>query len=270
MDPYSITDKMDETTLDTIVKRLEARGKHPFFRKILGEYLDAMNIDNSKRVLDMGCGTGIATRAIASRPGFSGKVKGIDLSPYLASVAEQLASGEGLGEQVEFQAGDTRNLDISDAEYDTVIAHTLVSHVDNPVEILKEAIRVVKPGGMIGIFDGDYASLTFGHEDPKKAKELDEIIIKAMVTSPHAMRQMPRIFQSVGLEIVYCFPYILAEVGKMDFWGPGIESLRVLLPKSGAMTEAQANSLADGLVKDSERGVFFGASNFYAYIGRRP
>jgi hypothetical protein len=74
----------------------------------------------------------------------------------------------------------------------------------------------------------------------------------------------------VGLEVVACFPYVLAEVGEMDFWEPGIESLRMLLPKSGAMTEAQANNFADGLVKDSERGVFFGASNFYAYIGKRP
>ena len=69
----------------------------------------------------MGCGTGVATRAVASRQGFSGKIKGIDLSPYLASVGEQLASSEGLGEYIEFQAGDTRNLDINDGEYDAVL-----------------------------------------------------------------------------------------------------------------------------------------------------
>ena len=270
MDPYSVTDKMDDVTLDAIVKRLEARGKHPFFIKCLGEYLGSMDIDNSNHVLDMGCGTGVATRAVASRQGFSGKIKGIDLSPYLASTAEQLASDEGLSEHVEFQSGDTKNLDISNAEYDAVIAHTLVSHVGNPADILKEAVRVVKPGGLIGVFDGDYASMTFGNADTTKARELDEIIIGAMVTSPYAMRQMPRIFQEAGLEIVACFPYILAEVGKMDFWKPGIESLRILLPKSGAMTEAQANNFADSLIKDSEAGVFFGASNFYAYIGRRP
>jgi hypothetical protein len=107
-------------------------------------------------------------------------------------------------------------------------------------------------------------------ENHENAKDLDEIIIGAMVTSPQVMRQMPRIFREVGLEVVACFPYVLAEVGEMDFWEPGIESLRMLLPKSGAMTEAQANNFADGLVKDSERGVFFGASNFYAYIGKRP
>lgn len=146
----------------------------------------------------------------------------------------------------------------------------MVSHLDGPFEILKEAFRVVKPGGLVGIFDGDYASMTFGQEDSEKAKELDELIVSAMVTSPQVMRQKPRIFQAVELEVVDCFPYVLAEVGEMDFWKPGIESLRMFLPKSGAMTEGEANKFADGLVKDSERGIFFGASNFYAYIGRRP
>ena len=269
MDPYSMTDKMDETILDAIVARLEDRGKHPLFRKTLDQYLDSMHIDKSDRVLDMGCGTGVAARAIARRPNFAGTVTGIDLSSYLASHAERFASEEGLSGQVEFRAGNTKNLDIRDAEYDAVVAHTLVSHVDDPVEVLKEAARVVKPGGMIGVFDGDYASITFGQENPQKAKEIDEAIIDAIVTSPRVMRQMPRLFQDVGLEIVASFPYILAEVGTMDYWGSAIESLRKLLPRSGAMTEAQASALADGLVEDSVKGVFFGASNFYTYIGRR-
>ena len=159
-------------------------------------------------------------------------------------------------------AGNTKSLDIRDAEYDAVIAHTLVSHVDNPLEVLKVATRTVKPGGMIGVFDGDYASITFGHEDPKKGKEIDELIIDAMVTGPRVMRQMPRLRREAGLEIVTCFPYILVDIGKMDFWEPVIESLRKLLPKSGAMIEVEANALADRLVEDSEGGVFFGASNF--------
>ncbi len=81
-DPYSKTDRLDETSLEVIVARLEARGKHPFFDRMLREYLDAMEIDAAETVLDMGCGTGVAARAIARRPDFTGTVLGIDLGPY--------------------------------------------------------------------------------------------------------------------------------------------------------------------------------------------
>jgi ubiquinone/menaquinone biosynthesis C-methylase UbiE len=64
----------------------------------------------------------------------------------------------------------TRDLDIHDASVDAVVAHTFVSHVQEAVTVLKEAGRVVKPGGLIAVFDGDYASLTFALDDPVQSK----------------------------------------------------------------------------------------------------
>ena len=49
-----------------------------------------VDIGSAETVLDMGCGTGVATRAIAKYPGFSGKVTGTDLSPYLTKAAASL------------------------------------------------------------------------------------------------------------------------------------------------------------------------------------
>ena len=66
------------------------------------------------------------------------------------------------------------------------------------------------------------------------------------------------------------FRYIMAEVGTGDFWRSGIDSFEKLAPKSGAMTEAQATSWANALHRASDEGVFFGASNYYTYIARRP
>src|SRR5262249_26179594 len=192
IDPYAMTDRLDETLLQVIVTRLEARGKHPVFASMLEEYLNVMRIDTSKRVLDMGCGTGVAARHIARRPGFSGRGVGVDLSSHLAATAPRLAHEEGIADRVEFWLGDTRSLDLEAEAFDSVVAHTLVSHVDNPLAVLTEAARLVRRGGMVGIFDGDYASLTFGHADPNKGKAYDDAVISAIVTNPRVMRQMPR------------------------------------------------------------------------------
>src|SRR5687768_16924244 len=146
-DPYGKTDKLDQPLLDVVVTRLEARGKHPIFEGMLTEYLEVMEIDKARAVLDLGCGTGVASRTLLRRPGFAGRVTGIDLSPYLVQVAERLAIEDGFGKRCEFRAGDTRSLDVPAAAFDAVIAHTLVSHVDDPAAVIREAARVAKPGG---------------------------------------------------------------------------------------------------------------------------
>ncbi len=95
-------------------------------------------------------------------------------------------------------------------------------------------------------------------------------MIAAIVTNPRVMRQMPVLAREAGLELVESFPYVLAEVGKADFWQPAIESFRRIMPTAGAMSEAEANAWADRLLQASESGLFFGASNYYGYVLRKP
>lgn len=269
VDVYRITDKLDEDTLGVLETRLEARGKHPRFLHMMGEYLDAMAIDGAGTVLDVGCGTGVAARAIARRPGFRGRVTGIDMSPRLINAARRFATNEGLAVSTEFRAGDSQSLQLPDASFDAVIAHTLISHVDSPAIVLDELARVVKPGGLIGIFDGDYASITFGTDDPARGKAMDEAIIAAIVTNPRVMREMPQLLRDARLDLASSFAYVLAEVGTVDFWRAGIQSFTKLMPKAGAASEAEAVAWANEVLGRSDRGVFFGACNFYSYVARR-
>jgi ubiquinone/menaquinone biosynthesis C-methylase UbiE len=228
-----------------------------------------MDIDSAATVLDLGCGTGVASRAIARRPGFKGAITGIDLSPYLVEVAERLATEENVKDRVTFRSGDTRSLDLKDQSFHAVIAHTLVSHVDDPLAVLKEAARVVTPGSLVGIFDGDYASMTFSHEEPVEGRKYEDAIHAAIITNPRVMRDMPRLLGEAKLELVKAFSYVLAEIGKADFWIPAIESFRKLVPQSGLLSTDEINRWADARLRDSETGTFFGASNYYGYVARR-
>jgi ubiquinone/menaquinone biosynthesis C-methylase UbiE len=270
VDVYRITDQLDDATLDIMVTRLEARGRHPRFAEMMREYLDVMAIDSVGSVLDLGCGTGVAARAIAHRPDFRGRVTGIDRSPHLIGAATRLASMEGVASKVDFRAGDSHTLELRDAQFDAVIAHTLFSHLDNPRSVLKEIVRVLKPGGKVCIFDGDYASMTYATDNPATAKASDEAIINAIVTNPRIMREMPQLLREAGLRLIATFPYVVADVGRADFWEPAIKSLVKLLPKSGAMTEGQAADWAATMFRLSDEGTFFAASNFYSYVAAKP
>ena len=175
-----------------------------------------------------------------------------------------------MGGRVEFRAGDSHTLELRDAEFDAVVAHTLFSHLDDPRSVLREIVRVLKPGGKVGIFDGDFASLTFATDDPAEGKAADEAIISAIVTNPRVMRQMPQLLREAGLQLIAAFPYVVAEMGRADYWDPAIKSFVRLLPKAGAMTESQAAEWAAAMFRRSDQGTFFGASNFYGYVAAKP
>lgn len=269
-DVYGNTDKLEKPVLDVIVTRLEERGQHPRFTEMMHEYFDVMQLSEAQTVLDIGCGTGVATRALAQRSDFQGKITGIDLSDHLIDVAKQLAKDDNVGNKIDFQVGDTRGLNIPDNSFDVVIAHTLLSHVDDCHTAVDEMARVVKPQGYVAIFDGDYASLTFGHPDPEEGKRIDDLIISAVITQPRVMRQMPRILKNAGLDLSTSFAHVLSEMGEANFWASSVNSFRNLLPTVGVMTKEEATTWADERMKDSDEGVFFGSSNYLTYVARKP
>jgi SAM-dependent methyltransferase len=186
----------------------------------------------------------------------------------LSAIATRLAQEEGL-RNVEFRAGDSHSLALGDGAFDAVIAHTLLSHVEDERAVLKEIVRVVKPGGKVGIFDGDYASMTLSADEADKAKAMDEAIIAAQVTNPRIMREMPGLLREVGLERIAAFGHVVADIGTADFFAPMLQVLRKLLPKSGALSESETNAWADAMLKRSAEGTYFAASNFYSYVAVR-
>ena len=269
-DPWSATHHLEESLLDALAARLEARGRHPLFVRMLTDYLDAMAVDEAGTVLDLGCGTGLVARTIARRSKFVGTILAVDQSSYLLKAGARFAEEEQLGDRIRFEVGDAGELDVRQDSVDAVVLHTLLSHVADPMAVLAEVARVCAPGGMVAVFDADFASLTFGYADAGLAKTYDDALMRSVASSPRVMREMPRLLRSVGLECVEMFSNVLAEVGAADYWLSAIETYQRLLVVTGTMTADEAAGWADGLLSDSANGVFFGSSNFYTYLARRP
>jgi SAM-dependent methyltransferase len=268
-DPYRMTPHLSTELLEAVADRLEARGKNPVFCTMLNDFLEQMDIDCARNVLDMGCGTGVVTRAIAKRAAFRGVVMGVDISPYLVEFARRIGDKEHSHKKTTFQVGDSCSLDIPDKEMDVVVIHTLLSHVEHPRSVLKEAYRVVRPGGRVGIFEGDFASLAFGHERDAKSTVYDEAIVDGVVTNPRVVRQIPRLIQQIGLKLVSARPYPVADIGTADFWLPTLLLYRKRIPTGGTIEYAEAEEMIAALIRDSEEDRFFGAGTFYSFISKR-
>ena len=173
-DLYSRTDELDEPTLRGIADVLELRGRHPQQVAIRASYLDLVPDWTGKRVLEIGCGTGVVSREIARRVGPDGSVLALDPSPVFLARARELARADGI-ENVAFQVADARALELPDEAFDLAVAVTVLCHVPGREQVLRELCRVVRPGGQVLIMDGDYASNQLAHPD----RPLTERIITA-------------------------------------------------------------------------------------------
>jgi SAM-dependent methyltransferase len=235
---------------------------------MLADYLAVMEIDKATSVLDMGCGTGTVARTIAARPGFSGHVTGVDLSVEFIGEAERLAREEGTGERITFAAGDTRSLAFPDKSFDAVVAHTLISHVDDPLAVLSEARRLLRRGGTLAVYDADWASLTHEAADTDVSAIINGAPIGYFFAQPRLMRRLPLLAREAGLEIIATRGYVFAEIGRADYWRPGMLATGKRLAASGLASEAQAARWAETLVAASDAGEYFGSCNYYACLLR--
>ncbi len=269
-DVFRFINDLDAASVERIAARLEFRGTDPGYVAFRDAYFAKLPLATARRVLALGCGTGIEVRALKRHPDFTGEVIGIDHSPYLVAEAQRRTAAEGLAVGVEYRVGDAHALEFADASFDLVLAHTLVSHVTDPARVLQEAGRVTTAGGTVAIFDGDYASLTFAHPDPALARHVDEALLAILVNNPRVMRDLPRLLRQAGLEIVEASGYAYADIGTGGFFANFVDAYGPLLAGSGLVPDEavarwrswQAQALADG--------TFFGASNYYAYLARRP
>lgn len=107
------------------------------------------------RLLDLGCGPGNLTLDLAQRVVPHGSVVGIDRHEDQFAEARLWSSRL----PVEFRAMDAYRLDLEDESFDGVFSHALFEHLSSPLDALKEAHRVLKEGGFIGLRSPDWGGV---------------------------------------------------------------------------------------------------------------
>lgn len=115
------------------------------------ELARAAGLHSACRVLDIGSGIGGTSRCLAQE--FGCRVTGIDLTEEYCQVAAMLTAKVGLNGLIDYHQGDATNLPFEDNQFDVVWTEHVAMNIPDKRRFYSEMYRVLKPGGILAIYD---------------------------------------------------------------------------------------------------------------------
>jgi ubiquinone/menaquinone biosynthesis C-methylase UbiE len=168
--------------------------------------VERLRLDKQMRVLDVACGTGIISRALAP---FVQSMTGIDVTSAMLTEARLIAENEGL-RNLEFRECPAENIAFPSQTFDLCITRFSLHHFEVPIIQMREMARVTKPAGSVVVIDlvspsdAVLASLYNNYErlrDPShtvalSGQQLKDLVLAVGIT----IQQLEKIQVSVNVE----------------------------------------------------------------------
>ena len=170
-------------------------------------------------VLDLGSGGGIDVLLSARRVGPSGKAYGLDMTDDMLALARENQRAAGL-ENVEFLRGEIEAIPLPDRSVDVIISNCVINLSADKGKALREAFRVLKPGGRFAVSD-----VVVRGEVPPEVRRSMELwvgcVAGALSEADYTRLLEEAGFQEVGIEPTRVYQF---EDAKAFLAGSGLET----------------------------------------------
>lgn len=190
-------------------------------RAVAREFLAWLNVPGQALWLDVGCGTGALTETILAVAS-PGAVQGVDASDGFVAYAREKVRHPA----ARFETADAQSLPYDDNHYDAAVSGLVLNFVPKPEAMVSEMRRVVKPGGVVGLYIWDYAGeMQLMRRFWDAAVALDESVrpkdegVRFPICQPEPLQVL---FEGAGLQKVETRPIDVPTVflDFEDYWSP--------------------------------------------------
>ena len=196
------------------IAALEDRASMPTYRAMFRTLIDLIAPQPGEAILDIGCGAGsldrqLAQWLVAQRMGAANPITAIDVNPFWLREAEALAAEDGLAGMIRFVPGNAEAVPFPDNSFDAVFSVTVLEECDAD-RAIAEMMRVVRPGGRIGIVVRatdlpQWWNLDLPEALRRKMTPPPQSVAAKGVADASLYRRMRR----AGLEDLTCFPTLV-------------------------------------------------------------
>ena len=226
--------------------------------------LNRLALEPGETVLDLGCGTGDHTREVAALVAPSGSVVGVDFSTSMITEATRRQASSPV--PATFEQGDAQHLRFESGAFDACRTERMLCHVPDCEAALREMVRVVRPGGRIGVIDVDTAGVMIDSSDRATTAAFAASMTDT-IQNPWIGRTLRRRMAEVGLVDVVVEARVL-EIGYGAI-EPMIDAHVTLMQQAGLGAEAVEEWKRE-LEYANLAGTFFMAMTMFLATGRKP
>jgi len=225
---------------DLEIERLKLQAS--IIRRVTNRLIQECGIRPRMRVLDIGCGAGDVSMALAAAVGDAGSVVAIDREPRAIEIARARAQAAGL-QHIEFVVMSDDELP-RNPPFDAAVGRYVLCHQADPVHMIRRAAHAVRPGGIVAFHEA--AMNINGHTVPIVDLHLRIIqcmlcVIRATMPNYDIGGRLLRCFEDAGLPTPHLIWESIAGGHASPIWRWAAMSYRVMLPHMVRMGLAPAD-----------------------------
>lgn len=180
-----------------------------------------LDLFGDEKVLDIGSGPGELSMEIAKKLADGGFLQGVDLSPQMIELAKRIAEQQQR-KNVAFTTGDALDLEFEDNSFDVVVSSNAFPWVPDRQKFLTEVLRVLKPGGRLGLVAlSSRCYHEFFHTFKQVAASNPDLFPNerphdSMGARLHTPKELAELVEEAGLKIIKRFAASTEEPIKPD------------------------------------------------------
>lgn len=230
---------------------------------------EGLGVRAGERVLDVGCGTGGAARALAATAPGVGSVVGLDLSEtMLAEARARTSKSDAPGAPVEFVRGDAHAMPFPDGSFDAAYSLRVFEVIGDPRRVLSEMARVLRPGGRLFVNGIDIDAWTIDSSDREVTRKVIHHACD-VETNGWVGRQLPGWCRELGLTDLCVTPVAVAFNELETLYEVCLRTFVENAKGAGAVTAVEAARWVEDLRDRDSRGLFFCSQTFFRVSSRK-